>query len=78
MYDECVVAVYADIAQARLALHILNRSDIPTQQVSLVAAHLEDHPELKAKLNYGDDSLRKAFVGAGLGGYSECWREPRL
>ncbi len=46
---------------------ILNRSDFPTQQVSLVTAHLEDHPELETELNFGDDSVRDAFIGAGLG-----------
>ncbi len=68
MYDECVVAVYEDVEQARLAVHILNRSDFPTQRISLVAAHLEDHPELETELNFGDDSLRDAFIGGGLGG----------
>lgn len=65
---ECVVAVYENADQARVAVHILNRSDLPTEQVSLVTAHLEDKPELEAELNYGDDSLRDAFIGVGLGG----------
>lgn len=68
MSDECVVAVYENIDQARLAVHILNRSDIPSEQVSLVAAHLEEQPELEGELSHGDDSLRDAFIGAGLGG----------
>jgi hypothetical protein len=68
MDNECVVAVYENIDQARLAVHILNRSDIPTEQISLVAAHLEDLPEIEGELNHGDDSLRDAFIGAGLGG----------
>jgi hypothetical protein len=67
VYDECVVAVYDGVEQARLAVHILNRSDFPTQHVSMVTAHLEDERELEAELNYGDDSIRDAFVGAGLG-----------
>ncbi len=75
MYDECVVAVYENVEQARLAVHILNQSDFPTKQVSLVAAHLENQPELETELNYGDDSLRDAFIGAGFGGVcSGCWR----
>ena len=68
MYDECVVAVYQNADQARLAVHILHRSDFPTSQVSLVTKHLEQEPELERELQYGDDSLRDAFVGAGLGG----------
>ena len=68
MYDECVVAVYEDIEHARMAVHILHRSDFPSPQVSLVASHLENRPELEAELNYGDDSVQDAFIGAGLGG----------
>ncbi len=68
MYDECVVAAYDTVDQARLAVHVLNRADFPTAQVSLVTKRLEDEGDMEAELNYGDDSLRDAFVGAGLGG----------
>ena len=68
MYEECVVGVYDSLDKAELALRILRRGDFPSEQASLVASRLADHPELARELEMGDDSIRDAAIGAGLGG----------
>ena len=68
MNEECVVAVYETLAAAQDAVHILDRADFPTEQVSLVTTGFMDRPEVVADLNLGDDSLHDAAIGAGLGG----------
>ena len=68
MYEECVVGVYDSLNQAKFALRVLRRGDFPWQQAELVASRLEDHPELAQELEMGDDSIRDAAIGAGLGG----------
>jgi uncharacterized membrane protein len=68
MDAECVVAVYESLKKAEQAVHILRRADFPTDQISLVAAKSEITPELVEQLKMGDDSIRDAAIGAGLGG----------
>jgi hypothetical protein len=68
MDAECVVAVYGSLKKAEQAVHILRRADFPTNQISLVAAESEPTPELVEQLKMGDDSIRDAAIGAGLGG----------
>ena len=67
MSEECVIAVYGDAADARQAVHILDRGGFPMPQVSLVSAGLKDRPEVLEDLEMGDDSIKDAAVGAGLG-----------
>lgn len=67
MDNECVVAVYSNVEQARLAAHILARTDLPTGQISLIASGLEDYPEIEAKLQIGEDDQHEVMLGAGLG-----------
>ncbi|MCA9263312.1 MAG: hypothetical protein KDA60_05665 [Planctomycetales bacterium] len=67
MNEESVVAVYENVEQARIGVHILNRSDVPNDKVSLVTAHLEQRPEVEVRLLQGEDDVRDAFVGAGIG-----------
>jgi hypothetical protein len=67
MNHESVVAVYENLEQARLAAHILERSDFPTDQVSLITSHLEEHADLEADLQAGEDGVQNVMVGAGLG-----------
>jgi len=66
-HEESVVAVYATLGQARLAVHILARSGLPQEQVSLVTSHLDGQLDIKAGLQAGEDDIRSAMVGAGLG-----------
>ncbi len=68
MYEECVVGVYDSLAHAEEAVRILHRADFPGRQISLVASHMPTKPELAAELKMGDDSVRDAAIGAGLGG----------
>jgi uncharacterized membrane protein len=68
MDEECVVGVYDSLAKAEQAVHILNRAGFAPDRISLVAARLEDRPDVVQDLKMGDDSLRDAAIGAGLGG----------
>lgn len=68
MNEECVVGVYDSLDKAEQAVWILRRGEFPQQQVSLVSSALTEKPELARELEMGDDSLRDAAVGAGLGG----------
>ena len=68
MYNDCVVAVYKDRGAARLAVHILHRSDLPTERVSLIASHPDLTPDQIREIDFGDESIHDGFLGAGLGG----------
>lgn len=68
MSDECLVAVYENVALAEKAIHLLSRKGYPTSKVVLVTKHLTDQPELLEELKLDDDSLHDAAIGAGLGG----------
>lgn len=68
MAEECVVAIYDTVQSAEEAVHTLDRSDLPTEQASLVTSGLKDRPELVEELKMGDDSVHDAAIGAGLGG----------
>jgi hypothetical protein len=66
--EECVVGVYDSSPQAEIAVRILKRAGFRTEQISLVASSLHDKPLLQEELRTGDDSVRDAAIGAGLGG----------
>ena len=68
MNDECVVGVYDSLQNAEQAVRIMHQAGFPTKQVSLVASHLANKPELVEEIAMGDDSVRDAAIGAGLGG----------
>ena len=68
MNDECVVGVYDSLKKAEQAVRIMHQAGFPTKQVSLVASHLANKPELVEEITMGDDSVRDAAIGAGLGG----------
>lgn len=67
MHNECVVAVYENSEQARLAAHTLESSEFPNDQVSLVISNLEKHADVEADLQAGEDEVRDVMVGGGLG-----------
>jgi hypothetical protein len=66
--EEFVVGVYASLPPAEQAVQILKRAEFRTDQISLVATSLKNQPLLQEELRTGDDSVRDAAVGAGLGG----------
>src|SRR5262249_22343938 len=66
--DECVVAVFDSIEGAEIAVRILKRGGFRTDRVSIVASNLKAHPQVVEELKLGDDSVRDAAIGAGLGG----------
>jgi len=68
MSDECVVAVYKKLDDARKAVRELSEGGFPTPQISLVTAGLKDHPDIVEELQFKDDSMHDAAVLAGLGG----------
>jgi hypothetical protein len=68
MADECVVAVYRTLDQAKKAIETLTSSGFPASQVSLVTVGLKDQPELLEELALSDDSMHDAAVAAELGG----------
>ncbi|MCA9234132.1 MAG: hypothetical protein KDA44_01580 [Planctomycetales bacterium] len=67
MNTDCLVAVFDSKELAQQAVHVLDRGDFPTDQVSLVATGLPDPPHLAEDLSLQDDSGRAAAIGAGLG-----------
>lgn len=67
MNDECLVAVFDDRDLAQRAVRVLDRGDVPTAQVSLVAKGLDDQPQIVAELSGEDDGEAAAAIGAGLG-----------
>jgi hypothetical protein len=67
MSEECVVGVYENLQQAQQAVHILDRGDFPTAQVSLVTKGIQEQPEAVEDLGLQDDSVRDLAVAAGLG-----------
>ena len=58
MNEECVVAIYANLENARQAVHILDRGDFPNKQISLVTRPLEEQPKVVADITLGDDCLQ--------------------
>jgi len=67
MHEECVVAVYSSVEQAREAVENLYDFGIPVTQVSLVVAKLEDYPDIESDLEAGEDKVQDVMTGAGLG-----------
>jgi len=67
MADECVIAIYDDLDDAKEAVHILGRSCFPAEQISLVTKGARDRTDGQKDIQMGDDSARDAMVGAGLG-----------
>jgi outer membrane lipoprotein SlyB len=69
MAEECVVAVYKDVAQAKAAIDTLIASGFPQTNISLVTASLKNEPAaVKRALELGDNAEKDAAIGAGIGG----------
>jgi hypothetical protein len=65
---DSLIAVYNNLKDAEQAVHVLDRANFPRDQISLVSAWTQATPELIEELKMGDDSIRDAAIGAGLGG----------
>ncbi|GAA4435903.1 general stress protein [Bremerella cremea] len=68
MSNQCVVAIYDDFTVAQEAIHTLDQSKFPSEQVSLVANSVHQDLPTTENLQYGDESERDAVMGAGVGG----------
>ena len=68
MTNQCVGGVFESVPQAEQAIHILDRAGFAQNHVSLVTRHIDPTSDVAKELNYGDDSLRDAAIGATLGG----------
>lgn len=68
MAEECVIAVYGTPKAASDAVHILHRAGLPADQITIVATDDLDQANVTNDLKMGDDSIRDAAIGAGLGG----------
>jgi uncharacterized membrane protein len=65
--NECTVSVYDNADQAHQAIDILRRGGFPTSQVSVLTRRLKERSDVVALESGGDDSIRDAAYGAGLG-----------
>jgi hypothetical protein len=68
MTDSCVVCVYGSLGEAQSAIHILHRANFPRGLILLVGSEPGRRREAFADLSMGDDSVRDAALGAGVGG----------
>jgi hypothetical protein len=68
MINECVVAVYASVDQAREAIRRLTENGFPASQISLVTIGFKNDPKVMEELQLSDDSMYDAATAAGLGG----------
>lgn len=68
MPSQCVVAVYDSFPLASSAIHALENSEFPADQVSLVTHDVEKEVPRTEPMQYGDDTHRDAAKGAGVGG----------
>lgn len=68
MSEQCVVAVYDEFAKASAAVQTLERSDFPSDQVSMATGSLPPEMKVEQALKYGDQTTADSVKGAGIGG----------
>jgi len=68
MAEACVVGVYKSLAEGQAAAHILQRAEFPRGQMMLVGTSTERPAHMVEDLSMGDDSVKDAAWGAGVGG----------
>ncbi len=68
MSRQCVVAVYDTFEAAQAAIHSLDESHFPSNQVSLVSNSVKQEVASTTAMQYGDEANHDAVVGAGMGG----------
>lgn len=67
MREECVVAVYGTVAEARYAVESVLDSGLPSEMISLVTKTLKPEEEVREAIESGDEMEKDAAVGAGGG-----------
>lgn len=70
MSEQCVVGVFQSFDRAKDAIVALEKSEFPSEQISLVTHSVEDEVprQEEAAMQYGDESPPDAARGAGVGG----------
>jgi outer membrane lipoprotein SlyB len=69
MAEECVVAVYDDVAGAKAAIGELIADGFAKEHISLVTGSLKGEPAaVRRALELGDETEKDAAIGAGIGG----------
>ncbi|MEQ8789314.1 MAG: hypothetical protein RIC55_23675 [Pirellulaceae bacterium] len=67
--NQCVVAVFEDASSADAAVRSLRDSDVSNDHISLVATSVKQQtPEIQEELQFGDEAVKRAAIGAGVGG----------
>jgi hypothetical protein len=67
MSEECVVAVYDTISQAKDAAHSLKKSGLPSDMVSLATKTLKPEEAVREAIEFGDETEKDTAIGAGAG-----------
>lgn len=68
MADQCVVAVYDKLSEAKSAAILLEQAEYPAEQISLVTKNVAEEVPQDQVLQYGDDSEVPAARSAAIGG----------
>ena len=68
MKHQCVVGVFDSLEASKLAVGVLGRGGFAAGNVSLVTRHVDPTTDVGNELEFGDDSLPDAAIGATLGG----------
>jgi uncharacterized membrane protein len=68
MAEQSVIAVYDSMAKAEHAVHELDASEFPIQQVSIVGQNLEGEKQVHGYITTGDVAEKGAVTGAWVGG----------
>lgn len=68
MNQQCVVAIYDSLDNARKAVQVLEQSQFPPDQVSLVTQSIHTQVPEERTMQYGDQAEGNAGKGAGFGG----------
>lgn len=67
MPEECVVAWYDTLEQAKDAVQSLTESGFPSERVSLLTKTLKPDAEVREAIEFGDEMEKEAAIGAGAG-----------
>jgi hypothetical protein len=68
MTERSVVAIYDRMREAEIAIHTLNESNYPVNQISIVSRDLESEKQVHGFITAGDVAKSGASTGAWVGG----------
>ena len=78
MSEECVVAVYENVARAKSAIGELIASGYPQKNISLVTASMEGEPAaVKKRWNLGTRRKKTPPLERASVRWLDCWAELR-